>query len=71
MKESKISELIEFTVDVGLSDHDALRVGLGTTSTVTVTVLATTDTDALLVACQMASIRGRMPVSATVTQVAA
>jgi hypothetical protein len=60
-----------FTVVVGFSTHDALKLGRVTTGHSTVVVAATTDTDATLVAASMVACRGLMPTSTTITDVVA
>ncbi len=60
-----------FTVVVGFSTHDDLKLGRVTTGHSTVLVAADTDTDATLVAASMVACRGLIPTSTTITAVAA
>lgn len=62
---------LTFTVVVGFSTHDALKLGRVTIGHSTVTVLADTDVDATLVAVTMVAGRGVMPTSTIVTGVIA
>ena len=55
-----------WTVDVETATHDDLKVGNTTTSISRVQVLAPDETEAKLVACQMAATGGRIPTRATV-----
>ncbi len=59
-----------FTVEVDLSNHDALRRGVTVLSTRTVQVAAVSDTDATLVANQFAAtIHDAMPTAARIVGV--
>lgn len=55
-----------WTVDVETATHDDLREGETVTRISRVQVLAPDETEAKLVACQMAATGGRMPTKATV-----
>ncbi len=58
-----------WTVDVETATHDDLREGNTTTRISRIQVFAPNETEAKLVACQMAAHPGRMPTRATVVQV--
>lgn len=59
--------MLTFTVHVTTATHDDLQRGDTATTYSRVDVLADTDTEALLVACQMAACRA-MPTSATIVE---
>ena len=63
--------MLTFTVVVATATHDDLANGLTAARYHRVDVLADTDTDATLIACQIAACHGGMPTCATITDIRA